>query len=258
MWSPCSVLKHDSCLSILESLATRRISVLKSYAEIRSRCKCGQRCNCHLGNSHPSWSCLLASPKRQLSLTLLAPDRCFCSLVFGEPQLNWVPKCSHHVIAGKREELGLGICNVSFTGSFDWEGGLMPSHQTHNQEALTQETGFSWQTLLCLLADLHHTYVYVTLTVVASSPGIPGEYPMWVSASSSDGRHTCSTQPQKAKECKDFDLQIPGEEGHKVNGTSPSQVFKEWRARQRRNSGHGIGFGFILSTRAFAYGPFKL
>lgn len=50
MGSPCSVHERDSGLSIFESLATRRILILKSYAEIRSRCKCGQRRNCHLGN----------------------------------------------------------------------------------------------------------------------------------------------------------------------------------------------------------------
>lgn len=47
--SPCSVNEHDSGLSLLVSLATRRISALKSYAEIRSRYKYGQRQSCHLG-----------------------------------------------------------------------------------------------------------------------------------------------------------------------------------------------------------------
>lgn len=54
MRSPCSVHERDSGLSIFESLATRRILILKSYAEIRSRCKCGQRRNCHLGNPPPT------------------------------------------------------------------------------------------------------------------------------------------------------------------------------------------------------------
>lgn len=51
--------------------------------------------------------------------------------MFGEPQLNWgfdSRAASHHVIAAKKEELGLGICSVPFTVAFDPESGLMPNH----------------------------------------------------------------------------------------------------------------------------------
>lgn len=95
--------------------------------------------------------------------------------MFGEPQLNWGSDgraASHHIVAGKKEERVLGLCNVPFTGSFDWEGTLMPSHLTHNQGCLSQETGFSWQSLLCLLG----TYVPLTpmgLLLSAPCPGHP-------------------------------------------------------------------------------------